>query len=152
MKTKVENLLKSVLPSKAVIIVKERKQLFAPSDDYKCLHIAFATSSHLINNVAGQMPEIVSLYLDLVTLELHPQNFGGNGGQLIYLKPNKNDPREKYLAMTGLKIPFRKPQPNEKAVLNAIEKFAKNWVNAIKENKDRIFHDDIVNYDEFLNS
>jgi hypothetical protein len=34
----------------------------------------------------------------------------------------------------------------------AIEKFAKNWVNAIKENKDRIFHDDIVNYDEFLNS
>lgn len=64
MKTKVENLLKSVLPSKAVIILKERKQLFAPSEDYKCLHIAFATSSHEIHNVSGQLPEIVSLYLD----------------------------------------------------------------------------------------
>ncbi len=152
MKTKVENLLKSVLPSKAVIIVKERKQLFAPSEDYKYIHIAFATSSHEIHNVSGQLPEIVSLYLDLVTMELHPQSFGGNGGQLIYLKPDKNNPKERYLAMASVKIPFRKPQPNEKAVLNAIEKFAKNWVAAIKENKDRIFHSDIVNYDEFLNS
>ena len=152
MKTKVENLLKSILPSKTFIIVDERKCYISSTNDDKYLKIAFATSSHLINGVPNQYPEVVSLALDLKTLELKPQSFGCCGGQLIYLKPNKNDPREKYLAMAGLKIPFRKPQPNEKAVLNAVEKFAKNWVNAIKENKDRIFHDDIVNYDEFLNS
>lgn len=152
MKTKIENILKSVLPSKTVISVSEHKNIFASNDDDKYLKIWFATSDINIHNVSGQKPEIVSLYLDLKTLELHPQNFGGNGGQLLYLKPNLNDPKEKYLAMAGLKIPFRKPQPNEKAVLNAVEKFAKNWLNAIKENKDRIFHSDLVNYDEFLNS
>lgn len=152
MKTKIENILKSVLPSKTFIIVDERKYSLSSSNDEKYLKIAFATSSHLINNVANQYPEVVSLSLDLKTLVLKPQSFGCCGGQLIYLKPDLNNPREKWLAMAGLKIPFRKPQPNETAVLKAVEKFAINWVNAIKGNKDRIFHSDIVNYDEFLNS
>lgn len=149
MKTEVENILKNVLPSKTNIIVKECKNYFG-NGTY--LAIAFSVSDYLINNVSGQYPQIVSLSLDLQTLELHPQVFGGNGGQCIYLIPDKNNIKEKYLAMAGLKIPFRTPKKENKFVLSAIEKFAENWLKAIKENKERLMYQNYVNYDEFLNS
>lgn len=74
------------------------------------------------------------------------------GGQSIYRKPNKDVDNEKYLAMKSVKIPFRMPKKEEKNVLDCVEKFAKNWVLALKENKDVLMYQDYVNYDEFLNS
>lgn len=141
----IENVLKSVLPANTFISVRERKCL-----GIEYIAIAFAASDYDINGVLGQKPQIVSLNLDLETLELHPQIFGGNGGQCIYRKPNLNDPKEKYLAMKGVKIPFKRPKSEERFILAAIERFAKNWVIALKENKDVLQYQDIVNYDEFL--
>lgn len=149
MKTKIETILKNVLPSKTNIIVSERKYNFG-NEPY--LMIAFSVSNHQINNVSGQYPQIVSLILNLQTLELKPQIFGGNGGQSIYLIPDKNNIKEKYLAMASYKIPFRTPKKEEKFVLSTVQKFAENWLNALKENKERLMYQNYVNYEEFFNS
>jgi hypothetical protein len=109
-----------------------------------------AASNYEINRVSGQYPQYVSLMLDLSDMDLHTQVFGGNGGDRIYLIPDKNDPKEKYLAMAGRRIPFRKPKPNEKNVLDAIRRFAQNYRNTLVENRDRLMYQDVVNYDEVL--
>jgi len=116
------------------------------------IRIMFAASDHDINRVKGQKPQIVSLALTIDSLELEVQHFGGDGGQSIYRKPNMDDPSEKYLAMKSVRIPFRRPQNKEKAVFNALEKFCINWVKALKENREVLVHQDVVNYDELLNS
>lgn len=148
MESKVLDLLKKTLPSKTNIIVQKRKNCFGGF----YIKIMFAASEIEINRVSGQFPQVVSLSLDLDTLELGPQIFGGNGGQFIYRKPNLNDPREKYLAMKSVKIPFKKPKKEEKFILSAIERFGLNWVKTLKENKDELKYQEIVNYDDFLNS
>ena len=89
--------------------------------------------------------------LDLSTMDLHPQVFGGNGGQSIYRKPDLNHPKEKYLAMARIKIPFRTPQPNETAVLKAIENFCIRYKQALAENFNELLWHDIVDYDNILN-
>jgi len=148
MEEKVFELLKNLLPEQAYFEVTKRKQFYG--GEY--LKIAFAASNKEINDVKGQFVQVVSLMLDLQTLELHPQIYGGNGGQRIYRKPNMDDSHEKYLAMVGIKIPFRKPKQEEKFVLSAIERFVNNWVKAIKENKDQLMYQDLIDYDVFLNS
>lgn len=147
MKEKIENILKNALPEKAFFIVQERINSFDKSPQ---IAIFISASDNEIYRVKGQHPQLVSLLLDLKTMELYPQVFGGLGGQHIYRQPNKNEPKEKYLVMQSIKIPFRKPQPNEKAVLTAIEKFAKNWLTALKENKDVLMYKDLVDYNELL--
>ena len=148
MKEKVFELLKNLLPKQAYFEVTTRKKFYG--GEY--LKIAFAVSAYCINDVRGQMVQVVSLMLDLDTLELHPQVYGGNGGQRIYRKPKMDDSKEKYLAMVGIKIPFRKPKQEEKFVLSAIERFANNWVKLLKENKDQLMYQDLIDYDEFFNS
>jgi len=145
MQNKIENLLKSILPSDTEIIVSENRKYFS---DGKELKIAFWPISNPINNVRGQYPQIVSLALDLDDMKLRTQIYGCNGGQCIYRIPEKGS----YLAMQRIKIPFRKPKPEEKFVLKAIENFAKRWLQAIKDNKDDLMWQNYVNYDEFLNS
>jgi hypothetical protein len=143
MKDQILTALKKVLPSKAFILV----------EPYKCLgeehlKIAFAASEININDVRGQKPQIVSLCLR--DLELSVQAFGGNGGQVIYRQPNMEDSKEKYLAMQSIKIPFRQPKKEEKAILKAVEKFANNWLQALKDNQDKLTHQNLVNYQELL--
>lgn len=142
---KIKDLLIKTLPENTHIIVRERKNCFGGN----YIMIGFAASNHLINGVEFQYPQFVSLsmYYDF-TLDV--QVYGGSGGNRIDRKPNMNDPKEKYLAMKGVKIPFRRPKPNEKAVLGTIEKFAQNWIKALKENKENLCYQDIVNYDDFL--
>jgi len=147
MQNKIEKLLKEILPEKAFILLQERQAFFS---DGKVLMIGFAASDHHINGVAFQYPQFVSLSLDYKEMELTPQMYGGCGGQSIYRKPNSNDPKEKYLVMKSIKIPFRKPQKTEKAILNAIKNFAHRWLQALKDNKDVLMYQNIVNYDEFL--
>ena len=144
---KIKNILDGVLPKAAFRIVSEGKNCFGGN----YIKIAFAVSDYDINGVSGQKVQSVSLNLDINTLELYPQCFGGNGGQSIYRKPNLNDPTEKFLAMKSVKIPFRKPKPNEENVLSTIKKFAENWVKTLKENRSELMYQHLVNYDEFLN-
>ncbi|MDA3780355.1 MAG: hypothetical protein PF487_09100 [Bacteroidales bacterium] len=146
MQNEIKNLLEAVLPSKTIIEVSEHEQYFS---NEKTLRIVFYPQSETVNGVRGQYPEVVSLSLSLDTLELQPQIYGGNGGQCIYRTPDENNP---YLAMQRIKIPFRKPKPEQKFILAAIKRFAERWLQTIKDNKDVLIHHDLVNYDEFLNS
>lgn len=144
----VKTTIKNVVPSQTVVEVKERKNFFGG----KYLMIFFYPESKTIHGVQGQYPQVVSLCLNFDDMELKPQVYGGNGGQCIYREPDRNHPREKYLAMASIKIPFRKPKPELKFIIPAIERFASNWVVLLKENKDKLKYQDYVNYNDFLNS
>lgn len=146
MKTKIENILKENLPTSAYKSVTERKDCFGGL----YLRIEFAANDYAINRVKGQFPQKVSLNLDLADLELMPQVFGGMGGQSIYREIDPTNPKEKFYACKGVRIPFRKPKKEEKFILNAITKFAQNWVKALKENKDVLTHQKLVDYNELL--
>jgi hypothetical protein len=115
------------------------------------IEIWFACSTHLINNVKGQMPQLVSLSLDPNTFELHVQGFGGCGGQSIYRNVDKSNPSESWLAMKAVKVPFRTPKKELKFVISAIDKFAENYIKTLKENKDVLRYQEIVNYNDLLN-
>lgn len=146
MQNEIKSILETVLPSKTVIVVKEDKKIF---DDGKTLQIAFYPESNTINNVSGQYPQVVSLRLDLDTLELEPQIYGGNGGRCIYRVP---DEKHRYLAMQSIKIPFRRPKPEKDKILAAVKRFAERWLQALKDNKEVLKYHDYVNYDEYFNS
>ena len=145
-KVKIEQILDKVVPSfyKGVSI---HKNIFDTGNN---IRIFIAASDYKINGVSGQLPQVVSLSLDLSDMDLHPQVYGGNGGRAISRKPNMNDPKEKYLAMQSVKVPFRTPQPNEKAVLDAIKKFAENYKKTLAENREVLLYQDIVDYDKLL--
>jgi hypothetical protein len=145
-KVKIEQILDKVVPSfyKGVSI---HKNIFDTGNN---IRIFIAASDYKINGVSGQLPQVVSLSLDLSDMDLHPQVYGGNGGQRVERKPNMNDPKEKYLAMKGVKVPFRTPQPNEKAVLDAIRRFAENYKKTLANNREVLLYQDVVDYDKLL--
>lgn len=144
-----EEILNRVLPSGMVRNVIKRHNKFMGMDE---LRIWVACSNQDINQVQGQKPQIVSLLLTLDTLELETIGFLGNSGNLIYRQINPLDPSEKYLAMKGVKVPFRKPKATEESVLKAVEKFFTLYVETLKEYKDRLRYKDMVNYELLLNS
>lgn len=146
MEQKIEKILKDVLPTDSKISVVRKPDILG---DGEYIKIAFCPNAETINNVRGQYPQMVALHLDLNTMELQPQIYGGSGGKCIYRKPDEN---HSMLAMQRIVIPFRKPKREEKHVLNAIKKFAERWVQALKENKDVLMHKDLVDYDKYLNS
>lgn len=87
---------------------------------------------------------IVSLSLNPGNMTLQPQVYGGYGGQSIFRKPNKDVAAERHLAMKSIRIPFRKPQPNEESVFKAIKKFAENYKVALTENIDVLVGDNTL--------
>lgn len=139
---KVEELLKIALPG-FHILVSEWKGSFS----YNYLKIVIGAADKDKKVVSIQS---VSLSLNLKNLELQPQIYGGEGGQSIYRDINPEDPRERFLAMARIKIPFRRPACNEKDVLAAIERFAVNYKKALIENKDVLKARERINYDELL--
>lgn len=110
------------------------------------LRISIAASDYEINNVSGQYPARVQLSLDVDTLELKPSSWGGMGGQQFYRLPNKENPKERYNALAAVRLPFRKPNANETAVLKAVEKFAQNWKKLLGENLEQMPHRENVDY------
>jgi hypothetical protein len=146
LKSKVEAILKKNLPDYFYFV----KQYREPISGDTAFAIVMAVSDYEINRVRGQYPQAVSLYLNTKTLELHPQVFGGNGGQSIYRKPNMNDPKEKYLAMKNVRVPFRTPPRNEESVLKAVDNFTKNYKKTLIENKDTLMYQDLVDYNKIL--
>lgn len=137
--------IKKNVPAKAHVIVSESKWALSGTT---CIKIAIAASDYEINGIRGQYPQCVSLALTPEKNLLEIQVFGGNGGQCVHLKPSEDS----HLAWESVKIPFRRPKPNEKAVLNAIANFAKRWTSALKENKDRLSQSKEVDYDALLSS
>lgn len=113
------------------------------------LKIWIACSTHEINRVQGQLPQLVSLHLSN-ELELSHQVFGGNGGRWIYRRPNLDNPREKYLAMASEKVPFRTPEKTEDAVLRAIGRFIDNYKQLLIDNRAELMYQDIVDYNSLL--
>lgn len=141
----IKSLLENILPKDSYIEVRPYKGI---SFDY--IKIFFASSEININNVQGQKPDAVSLRLCLHDMDLGLQVFSGNGGCFVYRDPILTDPKEQYLAMKGIKVSFRTPQRNEIAVTKAIQKFAFNWVETLKANKEVLRYRNIVDYDKFL--
>jgi hypothetical protein len=109
--------------------VETRKYHF---DNEQYLKINIATSDFWINNVEGQTYNNISLSLSQ-DLELKFQVFGGNGGQCFYRSIDPNNPKEKYYALQGVKIPFRTPANNEKAVLKAFKNVCIRYKQLLKE-------------------
>lgn len=137
--------LEKILPSDTVIDLQISKQFFSDGNN---LDIVFYPKASTINNVRGQYPQKVSLCLNLKTLELEPQMYGGSGGRTIDIKP----PEGSYLAIKQIKIPFRRPKYEVSKVLNAVQKFGERWLQALKDNKENLMYKDLVDYDKFLNS
>lgn len=80
-------------------------------------------------------------------LELKPQIYGGEGGNSIYREPNKEDAKEKYLAMKSVTVPFRKPQQNKDAVLRCIDRFADAYIKTLTDNRDKLCYRDVIDFD-----
>lgn len=137
---KIEEAIRKEVPSTTMIEVR-RHNGFIPN-----LQIKLYVPGPTINNVPGQFIQRVLLMLDLTDMELRPVLRG------VTRKVNPNHPREKYLAQVGVKIPFRMPAREEEAVIRACARFAKRWVEALKENVDVLMHQDLVDYKQFLNS
>jgi hypothetical protein len=145
MKDKIKTLIQSIVPN-AFIIVEDRKTFYQTP----YLKILVAGSDKLINNVQGQYPGAVSLSLDLDKLVLEVQGYGGTGGQSILINIDKNNPRERFLAYSSVTIPFRKPKAAEANVMQAIAKFVSRWKEAIKENLDRMPHNDLADWKKVI--
>lgn len=137
---KIEEAIRKEVPSATMVDVR-RYNGFIPN-----LQIKLYVPGPTINNVPGQFIQRVLLMLDLTDMELRPVL------QCITRKINPNHPREKYLAQVSVKIPFRMPAREEGAVIKACARFAKRWVEALKENVDVLMYQDLVDYKQFLNS
>lgn len=139
--------IKKVLPKSFNIMVQKRKSCFG--NPY--LGIGVSPSFHEINRVKGQYPQYVSLSLDLVTLELEGQHYACMGGTSFHrnIRPDLF-PKEKYLAMSSVKVPFRKPKKDLKSVISALERFFERYLNLLKEWGEDLRHKEHGDY-SFLN-
>ena len=66
-----------------------------------CVNIAMAAKDFLINGVPDQRPQQVVLTYGYGELKSHYP---------VYREPDRSKPEEYYLAMKGVKVPFRKPK------------------------------------------
>lgn len=140
---KANEILAKYLPESAYRQVWQRAQY----DKSTALCICIAASDHKINNVKGQLPLCVTLWVKDGVLT--PQIFGGWGGQWIYFKKDPNNPKERYYALKRVGIPFRKGKPaaNEKQ----LARFCVRWVEAIKANAEFIRREYPAPYEDILN-
>jgi len=146
LKDKVEKIIRETLPESFYITVSQHKNTF--SGEY--IKIVMAVSNYELHNVRGQFPQVVSMCLEVDTMELYTQIYGGMGGQCITRKPNKLDPNESWLAQKSVKVPFRKPKAEEKFVLAAIKKFAENFYLMLVENVEVLTSQEYCDYKKVL--
>lgn len=148
-KAQIETILNEKLGSLGFYI--KVQMYLSPLGRKETLAIYIATTDKCINGVNGQLTDLVSLRLDS-DLTLETQCFGGCGGGSLYRNIDKNNSEEKYLAMKSVKVGFRKPQQTEKAVLNAISKFADNYLKTLKDIQSLglLRYTDLVDYSKLL--
>lgn len=138
----IKTILETELPKGFNIIVSPYKSFYGSEH----IKIMFSPNVEEINRVRGQFPQVVSLSLAVDKMELEGQIYGGNGGLCIYREIDPNHPKEKYLAMKSVKVPFRKPKKEGKFVLAAIKRFAQNYLKTLKDNREVLRYQDLVDY------
>ena len=119
-------------------------------DGTPVIRILIAAGHHSINAVDGQYPQRVSLaYTE--TDGLMTAGVGGFSGNIIYRKPNLEHPREKYLAMVGVKIPFRRTKPGDHDAANrAVKRFAEKWLQTLKQYKPDLVYGSDTGYYQWV--
>jgi hypothetical protein len=115
----------------------------------KYIKIWWSCSLHQINNVRGQLPQVVSFSLNN-DLTFKPQVYGGNGGRYIDRDINPENPKEKYLCMASEPIPFRTPKKETTAILKCLSKTIDNYIDILKTHKNNLKYQDIVDYNYLL--
>lgn len=133
MKDKIQQVLSNNLPKGVFTKVWEQKALFS---DSMVIYFMLYTSENTINRVDWQFPDAISFRLYLEDMELAPQCIGGCGGQVLYRNIDPSNHKEQYLAMQGVKVPFRKPQANEVAILKAVKKLCHSYIETLQSFKD----------------
>ena len=146
MKTEIEKALDEVLPAKAY-----RRVYIAGSFGGPVVRAIIAASDYEISRVAGQHPQRCTLSYSK-NYGLEANGWGGFAGALIYRKPDKTNPRERMNVMTGVRVPFRRPKNEEKAILRAVKRFGERWAQTLRENLEVLRYQDIVDYKELLES
>jgi hypothetical protein len=105
-----------------------------------CVSIQMGCKDHLINGVAGQRPQQVALTYGYGELKSHYP--------VVYRQPDRTKDDEKYLAMRGVKVPFRKPRAGKE--LEAVRKFAKAYKETLRSNVDTLMYQEYVDYKTLL--
>ena len=68
----------------------------------------------------------------------------------IMTVPNPEDSKERFYAMIGKKVAFRKPKKEKTAILRAVKRFADNWLTTLKENEEKLCYKDMVDYSKLF--
>lgn len=144
LKGEIFELIKLKIPH-SFVLVKSHSFL---GIDY--IRIILSVSDHEINRVEHQFPQKVVLHLNVfennrLDMELRAVE------NRIYRNIRPDDPREKFLAMVGVKIPFRKPKNEKAAVMKAIEKYCDSYIQTLKDNLPELRYKDIVDYNKVIN-
>lgn len=144
LKGEIFELIKLKIPH-SFVLVKSHSFL---GIDY--ISIILSVSDHEINRVEHQFPQKVVLHLNVfennrLDMELRAVE------NRIYRNIRPDDPREKFLVMVGVKIPFRKPKNEKAAVMKAIEKYCDSYIQTLKDNLPELRYKDIVDYNKVIN-
>lgn len=135
MKEKIEKILQQEVP-----------KFFTRVHEYPMLggnhiHVWIAASDHNINQVAGQHPQLVVIGISKWPNE-EIEAYGSRTSIMI-------KPTDRMYAMKGVKIPFRITK-GEDAILRAIQRFVVRYQNILKQNRENLMYQDIVDYDSLL--
>ena len=104
-----------------------------------CVNIAMAAKDFLINGVPDQRPQQVVLTYGYGELKSHYP---------VYREPDRSKPEEYYLAMKGVKVPFRKPKTGKE--LGAVRKFCRAYKDTLRANVDVLMYKEYVDYKTLL--
>lgn len=137
----IQDVLNTFIPSSFHTVVREYKILGDTQ-----ISIKIASSDKCIHGVSEQWPDYVSLCLEPDTWTLQTQIYGGNGGGSIYITPDPTNPRERFLSLARVKIPFRKPKQEKKFVMKAIKTFCERYIQTLKDNRERLHYPELSDY------
>lgn len=143
LQAEIQKILAEELPKFYTFANLKKQYVYSNEPPMEYIHIGMAASDKEINLVKYQHPQYCSLSLNSKGV-LQPVTIGGCGGRRIDLIPNKEDPKEAYLAIKGNILPFRTPKPTKEAILKAVRKFCRDYKLALISNFDRLCHKDKI--------
>lgn len=131
----IKNTLQEIVPAGFNCYVNRYASLYTEK-----VTISIGPGKYTINNVPGQYPAMISLWLDMSTLKLEPQVFGGNGGQRFYVASTRE-----FYCYDSITIRFVKNVPTTDGVIRSLTMFVKTYPKLLRENVDRLPHKDLYN-------
>jgi len=114
--------------------------------------IEISCSNERIGGVRGKTPQLVSLSLNMKSMDLLPRQFGFDSDvkTSVHILPNRKLESEKHITYKEIKVPFRKPKKTREDVLACIGRFCDNYVKVLNDNKNVLMYQDLVDYNELL--